>query len=113
MHDFDEGAYKYGMGHILYYYIYDIKNISLNTLNQRLKGFDYASNNITNRLPSLREDEVRKKKLSFSASEMSNFLLLFPFIVEEDVSHDKVWEYYLTLRKIHDLVNAKYLQEEC
>jgi len=113
MHDFDEGAYKYGMGHILYYYIYDIKNISLNTLNKRLKGFDYASNNITNRSPSLREDEVRKKKLSFSASEMSNFLLLFPFIVEEDVSYDEVWEYYLTLRKIHDLVNAKYLQEEC
>jgi len=113
MHDFDEGVYKYGMGHILYYYIYDIKNISLNTLNQRLKGFDYASNNITNRPPPLREDEVRKKKLSFSASEMSNFLHLFPFIVGEDVSHDEIWEYYLILRKIHDLVNAKYLQEEC
>jgi len=55
---------------------------------------------------------VRKKKLSFSASEMSNFLLLFPFIVGEDVSHDEIWEYYLILRKIHDLVNAKYLQEE-
>ncbi|XP_029674533.1 uncharacterized protein LOC115242409 [Formica exsecta] len=113
MHDFDEGVYKYGMSHILYHYIYDIKNVSLNILNERLKGIDYASNNISNRLPSLRKDEVRKKKLSFSASEMSYFLLLFPFIVGEDVCHDDVWEYYLILRKIHDLVNAKYLQEEC
>jgi len=76
MHDFDEGVYKYGIGYILYYYlyyylnyyIYDIKNISLNTLNQQgLKGFDYASNNITNRTSPLREDEVKKKKLPFSA----------------------------------------------
>jgi len=90
-----------------------ISKTSLNTLNERLKGFDYASNNILNRSPSLREDEVRKKHLSFSASEMSNFLLLFPFLVREDVSYDEVWEYYLILRKIHDIVNAKYLQEEC
>ncbi|KAL6418564.1 hypothetical protein ACFW04_012001 [Cataglyphis niger] len=108
MHDFDEGIYKYGRSHILYHYIYNIKNVSLNTL----KGFDYASNNISNKLPLLREDDVKKKRLSFSASEMNYFLLLFPFIIGEDVCHDDVWEYYLILRKIHDLVNAKY-QEEC
>ncbi|XP_011862141.1 PREDICTED: uncharacterized protein LOC105558828 [Vollenhovia emeryi] len=113
MHDFDEGVYKYGMSHILHHYIYNIKNITLNTLNDRLKGFDYTSNNISNRLPALREHEVKKKHLSFSANEMSNFLLLFPFLVGEDVSYDEVWEYYLILRKIHDLVNAKYLQKEC
>jgi len=47
------------MSCILYYYIYDIKEVSLNTLNECLKDFDYASNNISNR--SLRENEVRKK----------------------------------------------------
>lgn len=113
MHDFDEGVYKYGMSHILYHYIYVMKDISLNTLNERLKGFDYASNNISNRPPSLRQDEIKKKTLSFSASEMSNFVVLFPFIIGEDVSHDDVWEYYLILRKIHDLINAKCLQKEC
>ncbi|KAL6418098.1 hypothetical protein ACFW04_013630 [Cataglyphis niger] len=90
MHDFDEEVYKYGISHILYHYIYNIKNVSFNTLNEHLK-----------------EDDVKKKRLSFSASEMNYFLLLFPFIIGEDVCHDDVWKYYLILRKIHDLVNVK------
>lgn len=45
---------------------------------------------------------------------MSNFLLLFPFLVGEDICHDDdVWQYFLILRKIHDIVNAKFLQKEC
>ncbi|XP_036146073.1 uncharacterized protein LOC118646711 [Monomorium pharaonis] len=113
MHDLDEGVYKYGMAHILYHYIIQTKKISLSCLNERLKAFDYGSNNITNKPPLITDNEIRKKDLKFSASEMSNFLLLFPFLVGEDVPHDDVWQYFLSLRKIHDIVNAKYLQKEC
>lgn len=48
---------------------------------------------------------------------MSNFLLIFPFLLGEDVlcqeDKDDVWQYFLILRKIHDIVNAKFLQKDC
>lgn len=113
MHDLDEGVYKYGMGHILYHYIIKTKQISLSCLNERLKAFDYGCNNITNKPPLLTYDAIKKRDLKFSASEMSNFVLLFPFLLGEDIIQDDVWQYFLILRKIHDIVNAKFLQNDC
>lgn len=86
MQDLDEGVYKYGMAHILYHYIINLintKQISLSCLNERLKAFDYGCNDITNKPPPITDDEIRKKDLKFPASEMSNFILLFPFLLGE------------------------------
>lgn len=113
MHDLDEGVYKYGMVHILYHYIINTKQISLSCLNERLKAFDCGCNDITIKPPLITDDKIRKKDLKFLASEMSNFILLFPFLVGEDILHDDVWHYFLILRKIHVIVNAKFLQKKC
>lgn len=53
MHDLDEGVYKYGMAHILYYYVITRKEIPLSCLNERMKVFDYASNDISNKPPPI------------------------------------------------------------
>jgi len=113
-HDLDEGAYRYAMGHIVHYFVHDAPiNVSLNILNDRLRTFDYYRNNVSNRPPVMSESEVSEKRLKMSASEMHNFVAIFPFLVGDLIdTEDEVWYFYTVLRKIHDLVYAPRLQIE-
>ena len=47
-----------------------------------------------------------------SASEMQTFFICFAFYVGDLVQYDDLWNYYVILRKIIDLIYAKSLQKE-
>ncbi|XP_024884336.1 uncharacterized protein LOC112462665, partial [Temnothorax curvispinosus] len=114
LHDLSEGAFKYGMAHVLHYYIFNAnKKIPLEVLNERMRTFNYNANNITNKPPLIRYSEIKDKKLSMTGSEMVNFVYIFPLLIGDYVSPDEVWEFYLTLRNIYDIVAAKDIQPGC
>lgn len=114
MHDLLEGVLKYDMAHILHYYIVQTKTLSLHILNDRLRTFDYQLNNISNKPPLILMEEIERKSLKMSASEMYNFTFMFCMLVGDLVSHDDdVWEFVIILKKILDLVSTKTIEKEC
>ncbi|OXU16255.1 hypothetical protein TSAR_008470, partial [Trichomalopsis sarcophagae] len=110
MHDWAEGVLRYEMYAIVSYYIEQKKHISLDILNNRMKIFDYAINNIKNIPPAINESDLKNKKLSMTASEMFNFTILFAFFVGDLISRDSVWQLYIMIRQISDIIYSKKMQ---
>lgn len=110
LHDVKLGVLKYGMGHIVYEYIIKRKTFSLRTLNERIDCFNYKRNKFRNKSPLISADEVKERKIKMSASEIQTFFTCFAFYVGDLVQYDDLWSYYIILRKIVDLQNAKCLQ---
>lgn len=112
LHDCDEGIAKYDMGHILYYFIISNDKFTVDFLNSRMLGFDYSKNGLTNRPPALSYDDIKKKHPPYTGSEMRNFVLTFAMLVSDRIPlDDEVWQFYLVLRKIYDLVYCKKIQK--
>ena len=102
------------MEHVTYYVVKKAaKKIDLAVLNDRISNFDYRKHGFSNQPPPISEMELVKKTLKMSASEMMAFVYFFSLLVGDLVSHDEVWFFYLTLRKIVDIVIAPSLQKEC
>jgi len=89
---------------IVHYFVTN-KHFSLRVLNSRLRSFHYADSGISNAIPGITDNELADSKLNMSASEMENFIFIFSMLVGDLVPHeDEVWQLYLVLRKIIDLV---------
>ena len=68
MHDLNEGVCRYVLGFVLYTLIFEERRITINFLNSRISGFNYI--NDTNVVPTITEEQIKKKYLILSASEM-------------------------------------------
>lgn len=102
LHEMAEGCLRYGMGHLLYHLILKEKYLAFGQLNDRIKTFDYYINGFSNRPPLITEEEVRKKHLNMSGTEMINFFLTFEFLVGDFVPYgNKFWHFYIVLREIY------------
>ncbi|KAE9543677.1 hypothetical protein AGLY_002073, partial [Aphis glycines] len=104
MHDLLEGVCKYDLSFLLLYYIQDLKLFSLQVLNERLLCFDYGPDKGSK--PCILHIEHLKKKYSKT------------FCIKNDVAYtifrdETVWELYILLRKILDLLTSPLLQKEC
>ncbi|XP_061712672.1 uncharacterized protein LOC133521619 [Cydia pomonella] len=111
MHDLLEGVCKYDMSFILYYYIEQLKLFSLDTLNGRLTCFDYGPDR-SNQPPCILQEHLRNQSIKMSASEMLCFVRYFSLLVEDLIpTNDTLWELYLHLRKILDIVISNQLQK--
>lgn len=64
LHDISEGALKFGISEVLYYYVFVAKTnkLNLDILNDRLKTFNYTANGISNKPPLMKKDEIKQKK---------------------------------------------------
>lgn len=115
MHDWSEGVCKYGMSNLLYHYVIESKPhiFSAEVLGEKMKSFNYTLNNITNKPPIVTYEEINRKSLSMSATEMLNFVLCFSYFVGHLVPRDKYWDYYVSLREIFDIIQAPALQNGC
>lgn len=116
MHDLAEGCIKYAMFHIVNHHVYKTKNpkLSLRILNERIKIFDYYLNGFSNGPPLISENNLKvEKRIKMSGSEMLNFFLTYAMLVGDIIVFDKVWDYYLKLRKIVHIVFAPSIQLEC
>ncbi|KAF4527080.1 hypothetical protein B566_EDAN015715 [Ephemera danica] len=112
MHDVDEGIARYEMAYIINYIVNVKKFITLATLNSCIKYFNYPPND--NIPPPITETDLKNECLIMSSSEMRNLVMYFGLMVGRYIPEDdKVWELYISLRKIFELVYARVLQKSC
>lgn len=105
MHDVLEGICHYDMKNLLNYYINVRKLFSLETLNHRIKTFNYGPTDGRNRPPLISDNFRSKSKISTSAAEMLTLVKYFGLIIGDLIPiGEKVWELYLSLRDILDII---------
>ncbi|CAI6369501.1 unnamed protein product [Macrosiphum euphorbiae] len=113
MHDLLEGVCKYDLSFLLLYYIQDLKLFSLQVLNERLLCFDYGPDK-GSKPCILHIEHLKKNTIRLSASEMMSLTRYLGLIIGDFVPRDEtVWELYILLRKILDLLTSPLLQKEC
>lgn len=84
------------------------KYFSLDTLNYRIKTFQYTLDS-KNRPPQISNTFYKKSKLSMSASEMLHFVRYFALVIGDLIPfEDPIWELYLSLREILDIILANF-----
>ncbi|CAI6372799.1 unnamed protein product [Macrosiphum euphorbiae] len=113
MHDVSEGVARYDMALIINYLINN-KYFSLENLNNRLMLFEYGVTESKNKPPTISKTNLNNNCIIMSASEMLCLVRYFGLIVGELVPlGTKIWELYISLRKIVDICCARVLQREC
>jgi hypothetical protein len=61
----------------------------------------------------IRPEKLLNNNLGLSASEMIFFIRMFPFLIGDSVSkNDIVWDFYLNLRGIVDIVFSKVMHKD-
>lgn len=105
MHDLFEGICHYDLCHIIRYYIDTAKLFSLETLNSRKMNFNYGQIEIGNISPPITALHLKKNHLKMSAREVMTFMHFFSLIIGDLIPEsDEVWELFLLLLKITDIL---------
>lgn len=105
MHDLFEGICHYDLCHITKYFTYIMKIFSLETLNVRKQNFNYGCIETGNYSKPIALNHLNRYHLKMTASEMKNFVHFFPLIIGDLIpENDDVWNFFLTLLKIIDLL---------
>jgi len=104
MHDVFEGVCHYDMCNIIKYYT-STQIFSLSTLNIRKTNFNYVPIEIGNVSPEITEMHLNKFRLKMSAREMMTFVHFFSIMIGDLIpENDEVWNFFLTLIKIVDIL---------
>jgi len=89
-------------------YLIDHKYFTLENLNNRLILFEYGVTECKNKPSTISKTNLNNNCIVMSASEMLCLVLYFGLIVGELVPLDtKIWELYISLRKIVDICCAR------
>lgn len=109
MHDICEGVANYDMSFILRYYLN--KGIfSVNTINDRIREFQFKMIDKKNRPPVLKMSRIINGDLALNASEMHNLVEIFPFIVGDLIpTKCDVWMLFRSLQSILLICSCKSL----
>eukprot|EP00102_Acyrthosiphon_pisum_P023948 XP_016661158.1 PREDICTED: uncharacterized protein LOC107884143 [Acyrthosiphon pisum] len=114
MHDVLEGVCLYDIAGILFEFIIHLKYFSLVTLNDRIKYFNYGPIDTQNKPQPITNDFLKQKKLKMSASEMLCFSRHLGVMIGDLVpNNSEIWQLYILLKKIIDIVISKSIQTEC
>lgn len=110
MHDMFEGCCKYVMSFILVYYIKELKLFSLEVLNDRISCFDFGPE--SNKPCTLSMEHINVGKVKQSASEMLILIRYFALLIGDFVPlGEPIWDLYLTMRKVIDIMLSTSLEE--
>ena len=83
------------------------KLFSLETLNSRIRLFDYGIKTSANISPVISVDTIKKGHLIYSASEMACFVQNLGLIIGDLVpKENKTWKIYILLREIFSIILA-------
>jgi len=105
MHDIFEGICRYEVAKILKTFIIDEKIFSLDTLNSRIKHFDFGTSVGKNMPLCIPNNVFTTQQLIISSSEMLFLVENLGLLIGDLVPLDhKVWELYLNLREIISIV---------
>lgn len=108
MHDLLEGVFHYDLLLILNRFIIFHNFFSIETLNFRLKSFDYGPSVTINKPPQLSDQFLNLTKIKYSAAEMKLFFLNLPALIGDLVpENNEEWFIYLKLREIFIIVDCK------
>lgn len=116
MHDILEGVCDYDIFSILRYFVFEIKYFTLETLNHKIKLFNYGPTDIRNRPPLLSENTFKSNSntIKMSASEMWNFVRYLGLLIGDLVDvESEYWSLYVLLEKILDIVTSNCIGPEC
>lgn len=106
MHDIHEGVSRYDLGEILYQFVFIKKYFTLDILNNRIKYFNFNSND--NKPPPLTKQRLSNKYIIMSASEMKTLTSYLGLIIGDLVPQNcEYWQLYLLLCKIIEIVDSK------
>lgn len=66
-------------------------------------------------MPQFSTEAINKKHLRLTGSEMLSFVFSFSMLIGDLITNpsDPVWQFYLTLRKILDLIKMRYVRLDC
>ena len=114
LHDFLEGICGYDMSRILHHLVIKTEKVSLDTLNFKLRTFDYYSNNLRNEVPHISREHLKSLHLRTSGSEMLTLVRILGVVIGNLVDqYNPAWKLYLLLRRILDLILAPIIQPQC
>ncbi|XP_066600979.1 uncharacterized protein [Prorops nasuta] len=112
MHDIFEGICRYESAQILNALINTEKHLSLETLNNRIRFFDFGLNDDINIPPPVNREALNKGCIIYTASEMSCFIkYLGLFIGDLIPEENKIWKLYTLLREIICIIMAPSYSE--
>ena len=107
MHDLLEGICRYDAAFLLHEFIYVNKFFTLETLNARLRGFDFGHGHNINIPPELNEKSIKNGCIILTSSEMlyliQNLNLIIGDLVPKNNEH---WQMYLFLKEIVTVVSS-------
>jgi hypothetical protein len=114
MHDLFEGVCKYDMSKIIFYFVYDVKIVTLETLNCRIQYFNYGSTEVKNKPAAITKLQLQRNTLHQSASQTLCLVRYFCVMMGDLIPEgNEVWELYLLLRQIIDIATDRSLQKGC
>jgi hypothetical protein len=106
MHDLHEGVIKYIISNILVHLIDAKRFFSIELLNNKLQTYDFGIDR-PDTPPTLSMENLRKCNLRLSASETQTLVLHLSNMIGDLIPlFDDVWDLYLTLRILLDMVLA-------
>lgn len=111
LHDISEGIVKYGLNSILYSLIIERGYLTVELLQDRMDSFDYGPSELGNKPPSshVTQERLQAKNINLSGSEMLCLVRYLGLMIGDLVPvQNRVWEFYLVLREITEIVSAHY-----
>lgn len=110
MHDLFEGIHRYEMALIVANFV-ERDFFTLNYLNNRIQYFLY-DNLDRNKPTEIKHNHIANKCIIMSAAEMLSLVVNFRFIIGDVVPHnDPVWQFYLKLLEITEILIADSITE--
>lgn len=111
-HDIFEGVALFDFTEIFYQFVFIDKLFSIDTLNSRLKYFEYGEH-IKNKPPLISHESLKKRKINMSCSKMKNLILFTGLIFGNLIpSNNNYWRIYILLRKILTIVLSTNVSEQ-
>ncbi|XP_033222722.1 uncharacterized protein LOC117176577 [Belonocnema kinseyi] len=112
MHDLPEGVLAYEAGLIFHELVLVEKVIDFDIFNSILRTFDFQFE--SNRPPAVSVDQLRKKYIKMSGSEMMTFWTYAPIMFGRFIQEDNVfWQVFIKLRRILAILMSKQFDFEC
>lgn len=113
MHDVFEGVAKSDILFILKTYIYDYRALTVADLNGRISRFRFGSGDMSNKPPIFGKDCFKKKSFNISASECMCMVKYLGLLIGDLVPpNDPVWQLYIALRRMVDIILSPVLHKD-
>jgi len=112
MHDLFEGVCRYDLAKIIQYFLTE-NFFTIEHLNERIKYFNHQSSfDRGNKMPLIKTDYLKKGYLIMTAAEMSAMICYLTFIIGDLVPYDdEVWDFYLILCEISNIVTDRIISD--